>query len=595
MLLYKVKYCGFAGGFFMKRIISFILSALFVFATLTGCSKRDEEDKGAIIPVYITDEIKNYDPVPMIYDAETVINSGMLFEGLTYIDDKGKVQKGIAENWYTKIDEERGEYFLFFELDDETGWDDQRTVQADDFVYAWRRVLSPATNSPAACLLYNIKNAKEFKSGIVTADDLGVYAESATLLKVEFTGPFDLDFFLETVASPSLIPLREDLVSAHESTWATTLDNFAANAAFTLKGLESGDAVTFQRNTSYERDPKGDTNEWKEVTPYQLKVNFDMEEEERLAAFEDKMLFFIGDFSKEAYEQYEKKIDTEDLLSTYSYMFNTNKAPFDNKAVRQALSVALDREAIAEEIVGMGTKPATGLVPYGVHDYKTSKSFRKTGGELIDTSANIEEARAILKEAGVKASDYSFELRVGGNEEDKAIAEYAKGVWEELGFDVDIVARGGMFYTNALYGGDFDVIGIDYQALTTDAFSVLAPFARAYSGSVIKIGQDTDTTEPHITGFDNEEYNALIDEIFNIVDNDKKRAELLHNAEELLLDECPIVPLTFNVTNTMKSSKLKNVDSSVFGYKIFTKAKLSGYHDVIAALEAEEEAAKQAN
>ena len=573
-----------AGGFYMKRIAALIFAALFTLTALSGCAKRDEDDKGAIIPVYVTKELKSYDPIPMIYRAETVLNTGILYEGLTVLDEDGDVKKGVAKKWYTKIDEDRGEYFLFFELDDETGWDDRRTVQADDFVYSWRRVLSPSTNSPAACLLYNIKNAKEFKSGEVTADDLGIYAESATLLKVEFNGPFNLDQFLETVASPALVPLREDLVAGNEDTWASSMDNYAANGAFTLKAYEPGKKLTYQRNNSYERDPAGDTKEWKSVTPYQMKVDFTMSEEERLEAWENKLLFYIGDFSKETYDEYKRKIDTEDLLSTYTYFFNTNKAPFDNKLVRQALSIALDREEIAE-IAGMKTKAATGLVPYGVHDNKESNSFRKKGGKLIDVNADLEEAKALIKESGIKPSDYSITITTLKDTSDVEIAKYVKEVWEELGFKVSHSSLVDMMYTPKLYKGDFDVIGLDYQALTTDAFSVLAPFARQYSGSVITIGQDTETTEPHVTGFDNAEYNALMDEIFAIIDNNKQRAKLLHEAEEMLLDECPVVPLTFNVTNYMQSGKLKNVDASVFGYKIFTKAKLSGYEKVKLALE----------
>ena len=573
----------------MKRIAALIFAALFTLTALSGCAKRDEDDKGAVIPVYVTKELKSYDPIPMIYRAETVLNTGILYEGLTVLDEDGDVKKGVAKKWYTKIDEERGEYFLFFELDDETGWDDRRTVQADDFVYSWRRVLSPATNSPAACLLYNIKNAKEFKSGEVTADDLGIYAESATLLKVEFNGPFDLDYFLETVASPALVPMREDLVAGHEDSWASSLDNYAANGAFTLKAYEPGKSLTYQRNNSYERDPDSDTKEWKSVKPYQMKVDFTMSEEELLEAWENKLLFYLGEFSKEAYDEYKRKIDTDDLLSTYSYFFNTNKAPFDNKLVRQALSVALDREEIAE-IAGMKTKAATGLVPYGVHDNKQSNSFRKKGGKLIDVNANIEEAKALIKESGIKPSDYTITITTLKDTSDVEIAKYVKEVWEELGFKVSHSSLVDMMYTPKLYKGDFDVIGLDYQALTTDAFSVLAPFARQYSGSVITIGQDTETTEPHVTGFDNAQYNALMDEIFAIYDNNKQRSKLLHEAEEMLLDECPVVPLTFNVTNYMQSGKLKNVDSSVFGYKIFTKAKLSGYEKVKIALEEAEAA-----
>ncbi len=581
----------------MKRIIALALAALFLLAAFTGCAKKEkenaDEDKGAIIPIYVTDEIRSYDPVPMIYEAETVLNTGILFEGLTKLDKNGKVEKGIAKEWYTKINEERGEYFLFFKLNDETGWDDRRTVQADDFVYSWRRILSPETNSPAACLLYNIKNAKELKSGLVTADDLGVYAESATLLKVEFNGPFDLDLFLETVASPALVPLREDAVSGREDSWASSADNFVANGALTLKNFEPAKSITFQRNTSYKRDPESDTKEWKVVKPYQFPVDFTMSEEERLQAWEDGLMFYISSFSPEAYEQYDRKIKTDDLMSSYTYFFNTTKAPFDNKNVRQALSVALDREEIAE-IQGMGTKPATGFVTYGVHDAKVSKEFRKVGKDVIDTSANVELADELIKASGIKPSDYTIAITTTRDEADVAIAEYVEEVWESLGFKVDVASQRTMLYQTALYNGDFDVIGLDYQALTADAFSVLAPFARAYSGSVIDIAQDADITKPHVTGFDNEEYNALIDEIFNTVDNAKQRAKLLHQAEEMLVDECPAIALTFNVTNYMKSGKLKNVDSSVFGYKVFTKAKLSGYEEVKAELEAIEEAEKAA-
>ena len=107
----------------MKKLVSLILVCLMLAAVLTGCAP-DPEDKGAIIPVSISKEMKAYDPVPMIYDAELVMNTGLLYEGLTVINDNGKVEKGLAKKWYTKIDEERGEYWLYFEIEDSTSWDD---------------------------------------------------------------------------------------------------------------------------------------------------------------------------------------------------------------------------------------------------------------------------------------------------------------------------------------------------------------------------------------------------------------------------------------------------------------------------------------
>ncbi len=570
--------------FYMKKIIALALATLFILTLFTGCSKRDEDDKGAVIPIYVSKALGAIDAVPMIYEAETVVNTGMFFEGLTTLDADGNLHEGIAVDWYTKINKERGEYFLFFELNDTTGWDDRRTVQADDFVYAWRRVLSPETNSPAACLLYNIKNAKEFKSGLVTADDLGVYAESGTLLKVEFEGEFDLDLFLKTVASPALAPQREDLVYGREDSWSSSGDNFAANAAFTAKNYVLRSTLTLQRNVSYQRDPESDTAEWDVVEPYQLPIDYNMSEEERLQMWEDGLMFYISSFSKEAYEKYKDDITTKNLLSSFTYFFNTTKAPFDNKLVRQALSLALDRNTIAET-AGCGTLPATGFVTYGVEDKNHSTAFRTAGGNLISTTADIEAAKALIKESGINPADYTIAITSLRDTADVAIANYTETVWEELGFKVEVNDVRTNDYQTALYEGEFDVIGIDYQGLTTDAFSFLAPFAREYSGSVIEIGEGTDTTKPHITGFDNEEYNALIDEIFNTVGNKGKRIELLHKAEEMLIDEAPAIPLTFNVINFMRSNKLEGISSSIFGYRDFCYAELDDYNEIKARLE----------
>lgn len=574
----------------MKKIISMAFVCLMLLLTLSGCSV-DPEDKGAMIPVSISKEMKSYDPVPMIYDADLLKSTGLLFEGLTVVDDNGKVKAGLAKEWYTKIDEERGEYSLYFELEEGTSWDDERYVQADDFVYAWRRILSPSTSSPAAALLYNIKNAKAYKAGDVTADDLGVYAESDVLLKVEFEGPFDLDQFLLNVSSPALVAQREDNVYGHEDTWATTLDNFAANGPFTLKNLEAGERMTFQRNPVYLREKEEDTAVFKVVKPWKLMQDFTLSAEEQMEEFKAGDSFFISNFTKETYAENEKKMKTVDLLSVYSYFFNTTKAPFDNALVRQALSIALDREEIAE-ISGLGVKPATGLVTYGVQDTKSSKSFRKKGGDLIDTTASLDEAKALIKKAGITPSDYTFTIYTLRDEADVAIAEYTKEVWESLGFTVKLSSGGGKMYTNKLYMGDFDVIGIDYQGLTTDAFSFLAPFAKEYSGESINI-ESEERNAPHVTGFDNKEYNALIDKIFGTLDN-KERVALLHDAEEMLLELAPVVPLHFNVNSYMKSKKLSGLEVSGYGYVIFTEAKLKNYEETNAIITEEENARKQA-
>lgn len=574
----------------MKKLVSLMLVCLMLAATLSGCAV-DPEDKGAIIPVSISKEMKAYDPVPMIYDAELVMNTGLLYEGLTVLDEDGDIQEGIAKEWYTDIDEARGEYWLYFELEDETSWDDEKYVQADDFVYAWRRILSPTTSSPAACLLYGIKNAKAYKAGDVTADDLGVYAESDTLLKVEFEGPFDLDLFLEAVSSPALVAQREDNVYGREDSWSSSLDHFSANGPFTLKNFIMGESVTFQRNPVYRRQKESDSAVYSVVSPWKLQQDFTLSAEQQMEKFNKEEIFYISNFTKETYEKNKDDMEVTDLLSVYSYFFNTTVEPFNNKQVRQALSLALDRNKIAS-ISGMGVKPATGIVTYGVRDVDNGDSFREEGGDLVKTSADMKKAKDLIAKSGITPSKYTIEIYTLRDTADVEIAKYTKEVWESLGFKVKLSSGGGRNYTNKLYTGDFQVIGIDYQGLTPDAFSFLAPFAKEYSGEAIDINSDV-RTATHVTGLDDADYNKLIDTIFKTMDAEK-RVKLLHDAEKKLVDLCPIAPLHFNVNSYLASDKLDDLEVSGYGYTIFTEAELDDYEETNKVIIEEENRRKQA-
>ena len=153
-----------------------MLALVTICTVFTSCS-RDKEDKGAIVPMYIGNYLEDYDPQKEMTDIDTIRNLGLLFEGLTAMDEDGKVSPALAKEWYTKIDEARNEYFLYFELN-KTAWSDGRQLTADDFLFAWRRLLSPETDSPYACLLYQIKNAKAAKSGAVSIDEVGIAAQT---------------------------------------------------------------------------------------------------------------------------------------------------------------------------------------------------------------------------------------------------------------------------------------------------------------------------------------------------------------------------------------------------------------------------------
>ena len=136
----------------------------------------------------------------------------------------------------------------------------------------------------------------------------------------------------------------------------------------------------------------------------------------------------------------------------------------------------------------------------------------------------------------------------------------------------------------------FDALLLDYQMLAPDAFGALAGFSTDMNGNGMDLSSDAVTAEQtmerylHMTGFANEEYDQLIEAAYNERDLEK-RAEILHAAEELLLGEMPIIPLTFGQNHYVFSSKIRNVDMDYYGYAYFTKTRLKNYQDYLPEAE----------
>ncbi len=567
----------------MKKIrILALFLCLLMLVPLTGCYDENE-DVGATIPVYLSTQVLLLDPAYSYNDDAALQVMGLIFEGLTTLDSKGKVKKGIASSWSYKADPENEEYILEIQLKN-TCWSDGRQVSADDFVFAWKRIMNPSFQSEACALLFDLKNARDVKAGNVSIDDLGVCAASSTILQVSFSHDVDYEQFLAYCASPALYPLREDAVTK-EADWASNVSLLKCNGPFSVRSLSKTQLI-LERNIYYYRDIEDDSIK-KYVKPYRLIVNYNMTPDDQLNAFANDGILYVGDMSLAGRELYANDAKTIDTFNTHTYFFNTNVAPFDNADVRNALSLAIDRNEIASRLVF--AKEATGIVNSRVYDQKRGTSFRAVGGELIAPSANLEAAKALLANANV--TEKSFTITIRNNEVDRVVAEYCASVWEQLGFKVDIRELGYTAYQSeaeyelfrdnfnqAYAAGDFDVIAIDWQALTTDAWTTLAPFATAFSGGAIDMNSETYDAAPHITGFSDESYNALIEEAYALTDY-AQRVEKLHEAEALLVQKMPVMPIFEYQKPYMTSSLLKKTGESFWGYNTFASAVFKNYQD----------------
>ena len=447
-----------------------------------------------------------------------------------------------------------------------TKWSDGRVVAADDVVYAWKRILDPEFSCAAASLLFDVKNARDVKNGDNSIDDLGIAAIDDNVIEVQFETKVDYNQFLENCACLALVPLREDVVTRYDA-FGTAVSTLCTNGPFAIKGLELGKRLMLERNVYYYRNTDKDDVLDKYVIPYRMEINFSEDEEANTAAYEAGDLMYLGEIGLSKRASYAETATVTDLLSTHAYICNTSKSVFKDAATRQALSKALDRNKAASLVTF--AKPATGLIPSPVYDTKIGDSFRTNGGDILSASAQSASGSG------------SFTLTIRDNAYERTLAEYCKGVWEGMGFKVTIKALDAKDYKKAYENRDYDMIAVDYQCLTTDAFSALSVFAPKFSGNGIDIQNDNYDAVPYIPGYDNEAYNELIEKAYAEKDR-AARSSILHEAEKLLMEDLPIIPLVFNQdAYVYNSDALSGIKDAYYGFRIFSKMKLKDWRSYL--------------
>lgn len=640
----------------VTRVLCLVLCLATLAVGFVGCSGGDPTS-GAQVNMYLSSEVYNFDPAYAHLDSGAIKLCGLLFEGLMKLDDDGKVVKALCKDWDYKVDRGTDKE----STDDDTykmeitirksAWSDGSAVTADDFVFAWKRLLDPEFDGEGAELLYDIKGARERKTGAYSPDDIGLIADQQ-LLTIEFVRDIDPQDFLRKLTSVSLMPLKQAIVD-HYYHWSSASTTIVTNGPFTVVAYYPGTSMELGRNTYYrhdvsDKDAKPNPN--KHVKPYKIIVDFKLNAEEMMERFEEGELFYISELpaSKEIREQYKDRVKLTDSLCSHVYYFNTNKAPFDNKVVRQVLSAVISRSEIVNEVVYASA--STGIVPAGVKDKTNKDDFAANNANKITDAMSISQAKSLLSEAGITPStvpEFSITVRVnadstvnettGGlelspirsnspdyvyNTVDYVVAELVKEKWEALGFTVNIKCVNAEQYQEKtswllqyrdsvvedLYGingeleyydkvnkdnavitaerADFDVIAVDSQMLDTTAYSALSVFATDYSGSSCDFVVDENNHQVvkmrgHISGYNSEAYNKLIAE----ADEARKKGDTetlsakLHEAEKLLLEDVPVMPIFVYKNATLASKEISKYSFDGWGVPNFNKLKLKNWQD----------------
>ena len=582
----------------MKKILSLVLALSLLLGSalvLTSCGAPDDE--GAQISVYLGEPIYDFDPTDYYVDSNADQLMSLLYEPLFTVTEKGKLKEAAAKEYEVNEDDRT----IVIELR-ETYWSDGSRVLASDYIYAWRDViLDPTKSNPAAALFYDIENAVEIKKGEVSAYEFGATGSLYEITIVYREGA-DYEQLLKNLSSVAAAPLRQNGVAQSSSYWSKNINSIYTNGPFKLSALDYDEGlITIERNLGYHQNPnKVDYDN--EVNPHLLTSSFKVNGQAvdvTYSDLEDKTVFIMTDAPLTDRSANDDEAEVYDDLSTYTYVFDTTNPLFANKDVRKALSLVIDRNAIISAIT-FG-KAADGFVaPLAAKDIEQS---------LISASANKAAAEELLAGVNFAGISKSFTLTVNDDEESIAIAEIVKAAWESLGFSVTIDAVGTVESTIIDFANNtnivvkdskiqylvkeaskgnvqYDVIAVDWQMYSGDPFVALASLTSDINGCGAIFDDAQTSLRPNISGWSNAEYDALINAAYSTA-NDDARNGYLKDAEKLLMEEMPVIPLVFNETFVFTAKGISKVNVDGLGNLNFTDTKLRKYEKYLPETEEE--------
>ncbi|KEY60748.1 periplasmic murein peptide-binding protein [Serratia sp. DD3] len=469
---------------------------------------------------HIKDEPASLDPIKAVGLPEAQVARD-LFEGLVNQDAQGNVIPGVAVSWQSNDNQT-----YIFTLRKDARWSNGDVVTAKDFVYSWQRLVDPKNTSPFAWFaqLAGIQNAEEIIAGKMPVDKLGVVALDDHTLKVQLNKP--VPYFASLTANFSLFPVPKATVEKYGSDW-TKVGNLVGNGAFKLQDRVVNEKLVLVPNEHY----------WDHAQTVLTKVTFVPINQESNAT----KRYLAGDiditesFPKTMYQKLLKDIPgqvyTPDQLGTYYYAFNTQRAPTNDVRVRQALSYAIDRQIIAEKVLGTGEKPAYHFTPDVTAGFKPQANLlqQQTQEELNA------QAKALMQAAGYGPNNpLKLTLLYNTSESHQKIAIAVASMWKKtLGVDVQLQNQEWKTYIDSRNTGNFDVIRASWVGDYNEASTFLSLLTSSHTGNIAK--------------FKNPQYDQLLAQASRETNPTLLTADY-NKAEQMIAEEAPIAPI-YQYTN----------------------------------------------
>jgi oligopeptide transport system substrate-binding protein len=523
-------------------IISVVLIGTVILAKPSG---KNASGKSQILNYNLAVEPQYLDPAKSVGVAEFRVEYAC-FEGLAVFGDNDVPMPGAAEKWVISPD---GKTYTFT-IRPNARWSNGDPVTAADFEYAWKRLLDPSTASNNASMLFYLKNAEDYYNGKIKDNHrIGVKATGKYTLVVTLNAP--CSYFPALTINPSLYPVNSKIVEANPEKWAGSPETYVGNGPFKLVNWVHHEKLELAPNPYYWNKAKIKLDKL---------VLFTVEEQSTaLTMFDTGQLDLSDELPRPEIPRLTAAgfIKQSPNVGTYYYMFNTKKPPLNDPRVRRALALAIDRNQIVKYITKAGEKPAMSFVPYGIPDAGPNRIFRKVGGDYLKDN-NVSLAKKLLADAGYTnmAKFPAIEILYNTNETNKQIAEVIQEMWrEKLGIKTTLTNQEWKVYLESRGTGNFQVARSSWIGDYVDPMTFLDIWA-AGNGN-------------NFTGWRNTQYDRLINTAKSTNDP-KLRFQALHDAEKLLMNEMPILPIYFYTRPYIIKPWVKGVRYSAVGLVDFS-------------------------
>ena len=532
---------------FKKMLAIFLSAALFVTA-FAGCGKKKADG----ITVQIGPNPETLDPA-----LNSAVDGGnmliTLFETLLIIDQDNKVQPGQAEKYEVSPDG----LTWTFTMRDGLKWSDGTELNAKDFEYTFKRIADTNVAAPYAetviGMIEGYKDAIDSKN----PEKLNVKASNdGKTLTIKLAYP--CSYFDKIVAFGTMSPVQKATVEKNGDSWATKPETYVCNGPYTITEWTPSEKIVCKKNENY----KGGWDSSKIVND---KLTFLLLEDSSASytAYTGGTAQLIKDVPTEEIPTLKKdkkdEFNVDPILGTYYLSMNLNKAPFNNKNVRKALSLAIDRDYVANTVMQGTYSPAYNYVGTGVDDVDPGKFLENSkaanGGKTYiseDYKANLEEAKKALAEAGYPEGKGFPTITYSTNDAGyhKAVAEYLQQVYKDLGITMNIDIVDWSSFTPKRRAGEYEMARNGWVMDYNDASNMIELF---YSSN----------------GNNDGKYN---NPAFDKALNDSKVADkaahftALHEAEKIVSEDYGFIPVAYYNDFWLQSTSLKGTWHSPYGY-----------------------------